>query len=211
MSQTLRGFIGQSVSGERRTLTPEVHLCPPGSYSLRVTATGLYRFVLWGGGGNGNNPGNNGGGGGGYVEAVRAIGAGQIISLTVGEAGVDTLAAFSGNALRAGAGSTLGPGGIAVISGSQSETDILLTGGAGGTAGAAGLAGAGNAGGYGGPGGSRSGGGGSPGNGYHRGAPGSPADQSAGNSPGGGGATTSGSSGFGGEGLALVYQVQMRP
>lgn len=220
--QQLRGLVGQSMVGRKKSVSVPAYSYPPGSYTFTVPTSGWWRFVLWGAGGKGGTTG--GGGGGGFVQADRALSKGQTVAIVAGAPGTSstspassTVTLPSGEVLTAGAGtsnalSAAGGSGTASLG---AVDDILLTGGAAGAAGAAGSAGQGTAGGAGGAAGGLQGGGGAAGQSPYRGADGSTAfaagTAGVANSPGGGAGGTSGTGiSLGGGGLVLAHRVRVR-
>lgn len=198
--QGLRGLVGQSMSGSRPTLTPEVASYGPGTHTYRAPATGWFRFVLWGGGGNGAG-GTTGGGSGSLVIAERSLVYNEAVAVVCGLGEQDTTVSFRDHVFTAGAGQDAVPG-VASIAGGTLPADMLINGSAPGVAGsgsgggAAGGAGGGN-------------GGGAPGvDGYHGGkgaADGSGVAAATAPGAGGGGFTTAGAIG-----LVLIHRVRLR-
>lgn len=220
--QKLRGFVGQGMNGARRSRTPVFRSYPPGSYTLTITVSGWYRFVLWGGGASAQNT-DGSGGGGAFIRAERALAQGQRVTIICGAptavpafsaTGIDGNASSvtfpTGEVITAGGGQTTASraGGVATAS----ALDTTYSGGAGVTSGA-GNAGAGPGGGAGGAAGGFVGGGGAGGSLEHPGGDGATggSTNTAGESPGGGGGGNAGTGAAGGGGLVLVYQVRLKP
>lgn len=136
MGQKLRGLVGQSMSGQRKAITPSLYVY--GSTSNAATAStftapraGWFRFIMWGGGGGNPAVAAAAGSGGALVVAERALAKGQTVALSVGTFEMATSATFgTGEVLTAGGGLAApgagSAGGVAV--GNVSLGDILVNG-----------------------------------------------------------------------------------
>ena len=170
MTQGLRGFVGQDMSGRRPPVLGYMYVFPAGSSTFTVPANGAgqWRFVLWGGGGLDSAAGNDGGGGGALAIKDVFLGDGQTIAVVVGIVSADSTITLPGGAVVTagagsdGAGGTPGAGGTATggdinvsgdaatvggNGGSAASYDVYL-GGGGGTTGVAGKAPGGGSGGF---------------------------------------------------------------
>lgn len=191
-----------------------VHTFPAAAsaHTFPITATGRWRFVLWGGGGGGKNSGTWGGGSGAFYLAERRLIAGQVVTISTGNGGPEsggnggdtTVTLPDGEVLTAGgAQSSVSEAGGAVTA--NRNTDIVFPGSSGGlgtNAGANGLGGSGGAGGSGGIGG---GGAGAPGFGPYRGGAGAGSNGAfRSRAPGGGGCVDGTSGNRGQDGLVLA-------
>lgn len=137
--QPLRGFVGQTMSGTRKALSPSTSVFnAPDSGGPAVAATftpprtGWFRFIMWGPGA-GYNSGV--GSGGALVVAERLLVKGQAVAVSVsggdsasGTPTGTTVTLATGEILRAGAGTqgTGQAGGVA--SGRAALGDILVNG-----------------------------------------------------------------------------------
>ena len=216
--QKLRGLVGQGMSGRRKRPAVLAFNFPAATHTWTCPATGLWRFVLWGGGAGGNNTSNWGGASGAFYLAERLLTKGQTVQLSVGKGGKDpgpggpgangeqtTVTLPSGEVLTAGGGVSVGSntGGAATA---NRNLDIVLQGSAGVTTATSGANGAGtNPGAGGAPSGSIRPGSGAPGWGPYRGGDGGTNNGFGGRAPGGGGTTDSADGEPGGDGLVLIH------
>jgi hypothetical protein len=184
--QKFQGFVGQSMSGGRRSLTPACATFTLGATVHTVKASGIYRFILWGGGGNGVTNTSSGGSGQLYI-AERALVRGDAVIVVVGAAGSNsTVTLPSGEVVTALGASATAPGSSTA---KQQPADIVVNG----TAGIVGLSQAGADG---------------PSYEDYRGGTGGPAGSGNGSkSPAGGGDT---SDTAGAIGMVLMHQIRMR-
>lgn len=200
MSQKLRGFVGQSMRGQRPPTQAYAASYPGGSFNWTAPYSGYYRFSQWGCGGTGTG-GGAGGASGGHAQTVVFVSRGQTVALVVGRAlsGVDTTVTFpSGRVVTT-------TGAVGTTPGAATNGDLNLAGSSGGNAlGTDGSSGLGTNPGSGGAGDglAKGGGAGAPGYGGLRGGNGGLATGApkTGGSPGGGGADGSG----GGDGLVVI-------
>jgi hypothetical protein len=216
--QPLRGLVGQSMSGRRKSPTSYSYNYPAGSFTWTCPASGTWRLVLWAAGGGSTNGSNLGGGSGALYIAERFFAKGQTVALVVGGCigaasnGANSTATLpDGEVITAGGGQANGTAGAVTA---NRNLDVVFAGSAGGAAGGSGVAGLGDAGGSGGAGvAAQSGGGGAPGYGPHRGGDGR--EGSNGNvrsapSPAGGGGVNSSVGAAGGDGVGLIYRIKLR-
>lgn len=204
IAQKLRGLVGQSMSGQRKALTPVVYVYPPGTWTHTVLKSGKYRIGVRGSGGGGGSGGAAlAGSSGALVIGERFLNKGQTIAIVSGgppnfnvDGNASTATFPDGSVMTAGGGGegfTPNPAGVAS---STSNLDTLLNGSL------ATVAGLGNAGGT-------SGaltGGGAPGKDGFIGANATSGGTAQG--PGAGGRPTSGS---GGPGEVIIMQISLRP
>ena len=204
IAQKLRGFVGQGMSGGRKSVTPYVYSYPPGSYTFTVPKNGWYRFFVLGSGGSGLVAGTAGGSGA-LVVGERALTKGQAVAVVVGAGetpnnnGNQTTVTFpDGSVMTAGGGVAGNTGGAGGAASSTSNLDRPYNGSAAGSAGGGTNGGASGAG----------LGGGSPGYEGFRGGNGGTATLLA--QRGGGGFTTTAFA-TSGDGEVLIHQIRIRP
>jgi len=202
VSQSLRGFIGQNISGRRSTRPGVVLQFPVGSHDFMAPVAGTWKFVMWGPGGDPVNNGSNlsGGASGGYVEYKKFLDKNQIVKLVVGR-DTNTTAVFpDGKLLSAGAASA-NIGGVATggdVNLNGTSTPAIGTGlsGPAGQGSGAGLGGTGSS--------AADGGAGAPALLPYRGGTGGSISSALATAPGGGGAAIGG---HGANGMILVLLV----
>lgn len=219
--QSLRGFVAQGLDGQKKSVTPYAGSYPTGTHTLTITKGGSYRFVLRGHGGGAGNASANAGGSGAFLSAIRTLGAGQIVTITVpappdaqGTAPTATTVTLpSGEVLSAGGGSGGSAGGAGgTATANANFGDVAINGTTGGVGAVTGTAGGGAGGGAGGvTDGVRAGGTGAPGTLEFKGAAGPNTNTRA--TAIGAGAASSGAATYdtpGGAASVTVVQVRMR-
>lgn len=136
ITQELRGFVGQGMSGARLNPVGHLHTYSAGSHTFTVPreGAGRWRFVLWGGGGtSGPDPG---GGGALAIKDVH-LGDAQKVTLVVGGVGQGSTVALPQTTVVAGPG-VGGSSGVPGSGGTATAGDVNVAGAPGsGTAGGA--------------------------------------------------------------------------
>jgi hypothetical protein len=123
--QTLRGFVGQSMSGARAQSRPSNYkisstvIPAAGAFSFTADQTGFAQVFLWGAGGSGVSTGGGstqGGGSGALVYRLVSVLAGQVISGVIGAGGAG-VAGGGGDGNPGGSSTVTYPDGLVVTAG----------------------------------------------------------------------------------------------